>query len=90
MITFLDCVALCGLNEEEVFAIAEHENIPPMAAAALAQHLLRKTNGCNVICQMIADDIDRASERGHLQHRDELRVTLSHFVDRYPELTHAH
>jgi hypothetical protein len=90
MITFIDCVALCGLDEEEVFAIAEHENIPPMAAAALALDLLRKANGCKVICQMIADDIDRASERGHLRHRNELRVTLSNFVDRYPELAHAH
>jgi hypothetical protein len=60
-----------------------------IAAAALAQDLLRKTNGCNVICQMIADDIDRALERGNLQHRDELRVTLRHFVDRYPELARA-
>jgi hypothetical protein len=90
MISFDDCIALCGLNEEEVFAIAEHEHIPPIAAAALAQHLLRKTNGCNVICQMIADDIDRASERGNLRHRDELRVTLGRFVDRYPEISHAH
>jgi hypothetical protein len=46
MIRFVDCVALYGLNDEEVFAIAEHGSIRPMAAAALAQHLVRETNGC--------------------------------------------
>jgi hypothetical protein len=31
MITLEDCVALCGLTEEEVFAIAEHEHMPEIA-----------------------------------------------------------
>jgi hypothetical protein len=34
------CVGLCGLNEEEVAAISEHEHIPEIAAAALASYLL--------------------------------------------------
>jgi len=32
MITLEDCIALCGLTEEEVLAIAEHEHVPEMAA----------------------------------------------------------
>jgi hypothetical protein len=39
MITLEDCVALCGLTEEEVLAIAEHELMPEIAAAALAAYL---------------------------------------------------
>ena len=36
MITLEDCVGLCGLTEEEVLAIAEHEHLPEIAATALA------------------------------------------------------
>jgi hypothetical protein len=39
-ITRDDCIALCGLEEDEVEAIAEHEHLPDVAAAALAQYLL--------------------------------------------------
>jgi hypothetical protein len=43
MITLGDCVALCGLTEEEVLAIAEHEHVPEIAAAALAEYLRTKS-----------------------------------------------
>jgi hypothetical protein len=36
MIALADCLAMCGLSEDEVLAIAEHEHIPEIAAAALA------------------------------------------------------
>jgi hypothetical protein len=39
-ITLQDCIGLCGLSEEEVLAIAEHEHLPEIAATALAQYLL--------------------------------------------------
>ena len=42
MISLEDCIALCGLDEEQVLAIAEHEHIPEIAAAALADYLLHK------------------------------------------------
>ena len=38
MITLEDCVALCGLTEQEVLAIAEHEHLPEIAAVALASY----------------------------------------------------
>ena len=28
MITLEDCIGLCGLTEEEVLAVAEHEHLP--------------------------------------------------------------
>jgi ATP dependent DNA ligase domain len=39
MITLEDCIGLCGLTEEEVLAIAEHEHLPEIAATALAEYL---------------------------------------------------
>ena len=38
MITLEDCLAFCGLTEEEVLAIAEHEHMPEIAAAAFAEY----------------------------------------------------
>ena len=42
MITLEDCIGLCGLTEEEVLAIAEHEYLPE-TAAALARYLCLKS-----------------------------------------------
>jgi hypothetical protein len=42
MITLEDCIALCGLTEAQVLAIAEHEHLPEIAASALASTAWRK------------------------------------------------
>jgi len=34
MIRLEDCIGLCGLTEEGVLAIAEHEHLPEIAATA--------------------------------------------------------
>ena len=69
MITLEDCVALCGLTEEEVLAIAEHEHLPEIAAAALASYLVQqKHHGLDIVRHMIADDIRTAQARGDNEH----------------------
>ena len=45
MITLEDCIGMCGLTEEEILAIAEHEHLPEVAATALAQYLLSREHG---------------------------------------------
>ena len=63
MITLEDCIAMCGLTEEEVLAIAEHEHIPEIAAAALAQYLLCQDHGAERTRDMLKDDIRAALAR---------------------------
>ena len=60
MITLEDCVGLCGLTEEEVLAIAEHEHLPEIAATALAAYLLSQKHGSEKVLDMIVDDIRQA------------------------------
>ena len=48
MISLEDCIGLCGLDESEVLAIAEHEHIPEIAAAALASYLSKQPHGGEV------------------------------------------
>ena len=45
MITLEDCIAFCGLTEEEVLAIAEHEHLPEIASTALAMYILTHEGG---------------------------------------------
>ena len=40
-----DCLAFCGFTEEEVLAIAEHEHMPEIAAAAFAEYLTNQEHG---------------------------------------------
>ena len=60
MISLEDCVGLCGLTEEEVLAIAEHEHLPEIAATAIAAYLLSQNHGSEKVLDMIVDDIRQA------------------------------
>jgi hypothetical protein len=85
MISVVDCIGLCGLTEAEVLALAEHEHIPEIVAAALAECLLGQPDGCRRIGAMIADDVNWAAAGGDPRHAEELRATLQQFVTMRPE-----
>ena len=85
MITLQDCIAMCDLDEAEVQAIAEHEHIPEIAAAALAQYLLRQEHGAETIRDMLRDDIRAALARNDRDHARDLYMALRHFLSCHPE-----
>ena len=87
MITMEDCIELCGLTEQEVLAIAEHEHIPEMAASALARYLLSREHGTEKIRDMIVDDIREAQLSGDRHHVLTLLHVLHHFLKMHPEAT---
>ena len=79
-VTLEDCIALCGLEEEAVAAIAEHEHAPEIVAAALAQYLLKEPGGPARIRDMIVDDLRSAMRRGDNAHAAKLAGVLRHFL----------
>ena len=85
MITLQDCIDLCGLDEDEVAAISEHEHIPEIVATALASYLLRQPHGSDAIRTMIIDDIRRALQDDRVKHAAELFRALQHFLRDHPE-----
>jgi hypothetical protein len=86
MITLEDCIGLCGLTEEEVLAIAEHEHLPEIAATALAQYLLSLEHGSEQVRDMIVDDIRRAQRNGaNKEHVLALLHALHHYLKTHPE-----
>jgi hypothetical protein len=87
MITLEDCIAMCGLTEEEVLAIAEHEHIPEMAATALAQYLLCQDHGAEMIRDMLRDDIRAALARNDRNYARKLFLALRHFRSTHLDAT---
>lgn len=85
MITIEDCIAMCGLTQDEVLAIAEHEHIPEIAAAALGQYLLTQDDGTEKISAMLRDDIRLAIRRNDLAHARQLFMALRHFLSSHPQ-----
>ena len=85
MITLEDCIAFCGLTEEEVLAIAEHRHIPEMEACALAEYLLHQEHGPEKIRDMIADDVRAAQARGDHAHARALLHVLHRFLEAHPQ-----
>lgn len=85
MICLEDCIAMCGLDESEVLAIAEHEHLPEIAAAALAHYLLNQRNGPEIIRDMMIDDVRRAQARGDREHVRMLLHVLHHFLKNHPD-----
>ncbi|HEV2698580.1 MAG TPA: hypothetical protein VGU90_11355 [Terriglobales bacterium] len=87
MITLEDCVGFCGLTEEEVRAIAEHEHLPEIVATALAQYLLSQEHGSERVRNMIVDDIRCAQVAGDKEKVLVLLHVLHHFLKTHLEAT---
>ena len=86
MITLEDCIAFCGLTEEEVLGIAEHEHMREASTCTLAEYLLNQQQGSEKIRDMIVDDVRAAQVRGD---RDQIRTllhVLHHFLKAHPEV----
>ncbi|MBI1384805.1 MAG: hypothetical protein GC150_07845 [Rhizobiales bacterium] len=85
MISLEDCIALSGLTEAEILAIAEHEHVPEVVACALARYLSEARGGTLAVRDMIIDDFRQAQSRGDRHHSRELLHVLHHFLRAHPE-----
>ena len=89
MIALEDVTAMCDLTAEEIAAIAEHEHIPQLSAAALGDYLLHQAKGPRAIRDMIRDDIRHAIAEGDGRHARQLVAAMSHFLHEHPEAVYA-
>ena len=85
-----DLIGLSGLSEEEVAAIAEHEHIPEVAAAALGNYLTGHKGGVQEIRRMICEDIRDALGRGDDAHASELFMALTHLHETHRQELEPH
>ena len=85
MINLDDIEDMTCLSREEIAAIAEHEHLPEVNAAALGDYLMHMHKGPQRVQQMICEDIRDALHRDDLAHARELFATLRHFIAAHPE-----
>jgi hypothetical protein len=85
MLSLQDCLEYVRLTEAEIDAIAEHEHLPPIIAAELANYLIETPQGVPTLKRMIIEDIEHAVARGDWAHAGKLRMVLKHFVATHPE-----
>jgi len=85
MISLVDCIALSGLDEEEILAIAEHEHMPEAVACGLAKYLGTSPGGPETIRDMIVDDVRVARARGDMAHVRHLLHVLHHYLRTHPQ-----
>ena len=83
MLTLKDCIAMSGLTREEIDAIAEHEHVPEIVAAEMANYLVHQPGGIPRIRRIILDDIEDARRQGNTVHAARLKLVLQHFVETY-------
>ena len=84
MLTFEDCLAFCELTEDEVDAIAEHEQLSETVAVELGSYLIQAPDGQLLIQGMIVDDIQAARRRGDVARAAHLKQTLRRFIEAHP------
>ena len=83
-LTFEDCIGLCDLTEQEVRAIAEHEQIPAMAAVELGGYLVQTPEGEQRIKAMIRDDIAEAAGNGDQLKTLALKSIIRDYILKHP------
>lgn len=89
MIDLHDIIDMTDLTEAEVNAVAEHECLPTVNAAALAQYVLAHHRGAARVHDMISDDIRDAIHKKDYCHAKDLMVTLKQFIAEHPEAVHG-
>ncbi len=85
MINLSDIMDMTDLTHEEIAAIAQHEGLPDLNAAALGDYMLHVHKGPQTVNRMISEDIRDALRRDDVNHAHELIVVLQHFIATHPE-----
>jgi alkanesulfonate monooxygenase SsuD/methylene tetrahydromethanopterin reductase-like flavin-dependent oxidoreductase (luciferase family) len=90
VISLDDCIELCGLTEEEVLAIAQHEHIPEIVAAELGNYLACTAEGEERIKSMILEDIAQAAAAGNRTRALALKLVARRFIVNHPACEARH
>lgn len=90
LISFEDCQGLCGLTEEEIRAIAQHEHLPEVVAVEMGAYLSQSDAGQEQIRAMIEDDIRAAEAASDPSRALALKVCLHNFCCGHPAADRRH
>lgn len=86
MLSIRDCLDYCDLTDDEVSLIAEHEDIPDVAAAQIACGLVQTAEGVLILTQYMTDILERAETRGDQEKAAQVRTICARFQKDHPLL----
>lgn len=84
MLSLRDCLDYCDLTDDEVALIAEHQDIPDVAAAQIACGLVQTPEGVQVITQCMEDLVERARSQGQLERVAAMEAVRARFMKDHP------
>ena len=84
MLTYKDCLDWSDLDQNEVDAISEHQQMSQILALAFGARLAQQQNGPRGIRKIIIDDIRRAQRHNNLFHAAELKQVLQQYIKTHP------
>ncbi len=85
MITLEDIEDMTCLSREEIEAVAEHDKLPDLNAAILADYTMHQHHGPARVQEMICEDIRDALHKGDKTHAKALYGVLHHFLHEHPD-----
>ena len=80
MLSIRDCLDYCDILEEDVALIAEHEQIPDVAAAQILCGMVQTPEGILVITRYLRDLEARTDRNGHILKADQARQACRRFM----------
>ncbi len=84
MLTLEDCEDFTDLTKEEIDAIAEHEHISEIIAAATGNNLSHSAGGLARIRRYILEDIEDAKSHGDKKRAQHWREVYNRFAASHP------
>ncbi len=84
MLSIRDCLDYCDLTDDEVALIAEHEDIPDVAAAHIACGLVQTPEGVLLLTHFMLDLVERANERGDRMKAAQAERVCARFMADHP------
>jgi hypothetical protein len=81
MLSLDQCIDLCGLSEEEVALIAEHEGVPEIVAAQMACHWMSSPQGAKKLECVLLDGLAHARSCGDCGKAGRIESVLVHFSE---------
>lgn len=84
MLSIRDCLDYCDLTDDEIELIAEHEDIPDVAAAQLVCGLVQTPEGVLILTRCMQELIERANRRGDVEKARRATQVCARFMTDHP------
>jgi len=84
MLSIHDCQGMCGLTEDELQVLADHEHLPLIVASELAATLLRTPRGTWQVRNCLLDELEKSVARKELDKAKRLERVISGFISAHP------